>query len=403
MPLNTPVGVIVGFVTLCVGAAAQNLAIVDAKVYRSPVAPAEAHATILIRAGKIAAVGEKVHIPTGVPVLPCNGCIVFAGFWNSHVHFTGPQWEDAAHAPADQLTRDLQAMLTHSGFTTVVDLASDVNNTVALRKRVETGEVAGPRIYTAGFALYPPHGLPFYLEDMTASEHAKLQDPDSPAEAIRSVQRNIAQGSDVVKLFTGAYLNPNNITHMPMDIARAAVSEGHERHQLIFAHPSDLQGVRIAMESGVDVLAHAPDTIEGIDNTLVEDMAARHMAMIPTLKLFSGSSHIDRIRDIVSQFHAAGGRLIFGTDTGFLTDYDVREEYHQLALAGLTFRDVLSMLTTSPATEFGLSSAGSIRPGNDGDLTILSADPDAGDLRNFVRVAYTIRAGKVIFDSAHSR
>jgi hypothetical protein len=39
--------------------------------------------------------------------------------------------------------------------------------------------------------------------------------------------------------------------------------------------------------------------------------------MIPTLKLFSGSDHIDRIRDIVMQFHSAGGRLLFGTDTGF--------------------------------------------------------------------------------------
>src|ERR1017187_8564049 len=40
---------------------------------------------------------------------------------------------------------------------------------------------------------------------------------------------------------------------------------------------------------------------------------------------------------------------LFGTDTGFLTDYDVKEEYRQLELAGLSFHDVLAMLTTSPA------------------------------------------------------
>ena len=40
-------------------------------------------------------------------------------------------------------------MLTHSGFTTVVDVASDASNTVPLRRRIESGEVAGPNIYTS--------------------------------------------------------------------------------------------------------------------------------------------------------------------------------------------------------------------------------------------------------------
>jgi imidazolonepropionase-like amidohydrolase len=112
------------------------------------------------------------------------------------------------------------------------------------------------------------------------------------------------------------------------------------------------------------------------------------------------SGHIDRIRDIVMQFHIAGGRLLFGTDTGFLTDYDVSEEYRQLELAGLSFRDVLSMLTTNPAAEFNVSShAGSLRLGGDGDLTVLSAEPAVGDLRNFAHVLYAIRAGRVILEA----
>ena len=391
---------ILAFATLYGDAVAQNVAIADATVYLSPGAKAKAHTTILIHAGKIARIGSKLRIPSGVQVLPCNGCIVFAGFWNSHVHFTGRQWDQSERVPADQLSRDMQSMLTHSGFTTVVDLSSDPNNTTALRRRVERGEVAGPRIYTAGFGLFPPHGIPFYLDDLPAALLARLPQPATPAAAVEAVQQNQALGSDVVKLFTGSYLTPNNITHIPLDIARAAVSEGHRHSQLVFAHPSDLQGVRIAVDSGVDVLAHAPDTVGGVDDALVKEMVARHMAMIPTLKLFSGSDHIDRIRDIVMQFHIAGGRLLFGTDTGFLTDYDVSEEYRQLELAGLSFRDVLSMLTTNPAAEFNVSShAGSLRLGGDGDLTVLSADPAIGDLRNFAHVLYAIRAGRVIFEA----
>jgi imidazolonepropionase-like amidohydrolase len=177
------------------------------------------------------------------------------------------------------------------------------------------------------------------------------------------------------------------------------VRAGHDHQQLVFAHPSDLKGVQIAIEGGVDVLAPAPDTIEGVKADLVNEMVTKHMAMIPTLKPFSGSSHIGKIRDIIAQFHQAGGRLLFGTDTGYLTDYDVSEEYHQLQMAGLAFRDVLSMLTVNPAKEFHLEShVGQLRVGYDGDLTVLSEDPKQGDLQDFAHVVYTVRAGRVIFD-----
>jgi imidazolonepropionase-like amidohydrolase len=338
-----------------------------------------------------------------VQTLSCRGCVVFAGFWNTHVHFTGPQWNEASKIPANTLTQQMQAMLTHSGFATVVDTSSDRSNTVELRRRIEIGDALGPRIYTAGFGLYPPHGIPYYLDDLPASLLAKLPQPDTPAAAIGAVQQNVSMGTDIVKLFVGSYHSPDDIIHMPVDIARATVAEGHRHGQLIFAHPSDFEGLRIAMESGVDVLAHAPSKVDGVDDALIKTMVDRHMAMIPTLKLFSGGNHIERIREIVARFHAFGGTLLFGTDTGFLTDYDVKEEYRQLGLAGLSFHDVLAMLTTAPAARFKVSAhSGTIRTGNDGDLTILLTDPAAGELQNFSRVAYTIRAGRVIFDaSAH--
>jgi imidazolonepropionase-like amidohydrolase len=120
------------------------------------------------------------------------------------------------------------------------------------------------------------------------------------------------------------------------------------------------------------------------------------MAMIPTLKLFSGDSDVARIRTIVARFHQLGGKLMFGTDTGFLTDYDVKEEYRQLALAGLNYRDVLAMLTTAPAERFHVGDQkGRIAVGMMGDLTILSTDP-ATDPLAFTCVRYAIRGGKVI-------
>ena len=48
------------------------------------------------------------------------------------------------------------------------------------------------------------------------------------------------------------------------ETARAAVGAAHSAHELVFAHPSNLEGVLVARDSGVDVLAHAPDTVDGI-------------------------------------------------------------------------------------------------------------------------------------------
>lgn len=385
-------------IAFCSGVEAQDLAIVHAKVYASPGARPADDATILIRSGKITAVGTHVIIPRGVTTLPCGGCVALAGFWNTHVHFTETKWNDAAQLPAEQLTRQLQQMLTHSGFVTVVDAGSDPRNTIVLRRRIESNEVPGPHIYTAGAPLYPPNGIPYYLKDLPPQILVQLGQPATPAEADAMVERNIALGTDIVKLFTGSYVARGHVVPMSVTIARAAVEAGHRHGQLVFAHPSNLEGVRVAMESGVDVLAHAPDTVAGVDDALISQLVAHHMAMVPTLKLFSGDSDIARIRTIVAKFHQLGGQLMFGTDTGFLTDYDLTEEYRQLARAGLSYRDVIAMLTTAPAQRFRVAGhQGRIAPGMDGDLTMLSSDPASGDATAFTKVRYTIRKGQVLY------
>lgn len=394
-----------GFIlaALCLPAFAADLAITATKVYPSPGAVALSNVTLLIHDGTIAAVGQSVAVPSGATKISCSSCFVFAGFWNSHVHFTEPKWASAATESAPVLTKELQAMLTHSGFTTVVDTGSDIRSTSALRRRIDSGETLGPRIFTAGAPLYPPNGIPYYLSDLPPEIRAALPQPSTPADAEAAVKQNIAAGADLLKLFTGAYVSRDLIKPMPLDVARAAVAVAHANHQLAFAHPSNREGIRIAMDSGVDVLAHAPSEVKGIDDTLLSDLVAHHMSLIPTLKLFSGNPTIPRIREIVSKFHQRGGRLMFGTDTGFLTDYDLTEEYRQLALAGLTFPHVLTMLTTAPVKCFGLKQEGIIAVGQRGDLTILSADPASAGLTAFAKVRYTIRAGRVIFERPQAK
>jgi len=382
----------------------QNLVILDAKVYPSPHSQPLRNSTIVVRNGKIAAVGTKVALPVDAERIECSGCVVFAGFWNAHVHFTEAKWNDASHQKAAHLESSLEQMLTRSGFTTVADTGSDPLNTVALRSRIESGEVKGPRIYTSGFPLYPPHALPFYLENLPRELKNQLPQPQTPAQAVAAVQQNISSGTDIVKLFTGSIVGPGHIVPMPLSVATSAVAEAHRHHQLVFSHATDLAGVRIAISSGVDVLAHSPEVTQGIDQRLLQDLVVHHVSVIPTLKLFSGDKDTAAIRHAVVRFHQLGGTLLFGTDTGFLSDYGMDEEYRQLSLAGFTADEVLEMLTTAPAERFGVADrTGRIAIGMDADLTILSADPWNGGLTAFTHVEYTIRSGRVLYRTGDER
>jgi imidazolonepropionase-like amidohydrolase len=379
-------------------APAQDLAITHATVYATPEAQPLSDATVVIRHGVISGVGQHLRTPKGVETIACRGCAVLAGFWNAHVHFMEPKWIDARHQPAEKLAGQMSQMLTHSGFTTVVDTGSDGENTVALRRRVESGEVAGPRIFTAGIPIFPAHALPYYLADLPAELKAKMAQPETSSEAAAFVDRNRAAGSDIVKLFTGSIVRPDHVVPMQVDVARAAVEEAHRDGQLVFSHSSNLKGTQVAIDAGVDVLAHTPENTVGIDEAMLGRMLAQHMTIIPTLKLFSRDDTIATIRGLAYRYHELGGRLVYGTDTGFLTDYDQGEEFRQLAQAGFNFRDVLAMLTTAPAELFHLSkNEGKVMRGMRGDLTILSDDPGSGNPEAFTRVRYTICGGKVIW------
>ncbi len=385
------------------GPAGVPLVIRGAKLYPSPDAPAIEHATVLLRGDRVAALGPGLSVPPEARVVSGEGRVVTAGFWNAHVHFTEAKWRAAGRKPASVLRAQLTDMLTSRGFTTVVDTGSDPRSTMALRRRIESGELAGPRILTSGPGIFPPRGIPYYLAgSLPFWLRPFVPTPSRPAAAERIVKRNIARGADLLKLFTGSYIARGTVKTMPEPIARAAAAVAHSHRQLVYSHPSNLEGTRVAVSSGVDVLAHPPDTTEGVERSLLTKMVDRRMAMIPTLKMFAGavtsrSEYLEPIYDIVHQFHDLGGELLFGTDVGFMPDYSTEDEFRALARSGLDARGILRSLTTAPAQKFGGgSTAGTLAIGEPADLTVLDGDP-LDDVTAFSRVRATVRAGRAIY------
>ena len=385
-----------------------------ARIYAAPDQAPIDDGAILMQGGRILAVGPRDTATTrGARSFErCDGGIVVAGFQNSHVHFTEPKWEGADARPAAELAQALREMLTRYGFTTVVDTGSRVENTVALRSRIERGEIAGPRILTAGLPLYPEHGIPVYLRDMPAEFLATLPQPGSTDAALAAVQSNLDRGADATKLFAMTPQGGGRVAFMRPEIALVAADETHRRGLPVLVHPTDIEGIELAIEAGADILVHT--TIGGgqpvWDEGLVAKLVEQGIGVVPTLKLWRYELERAAVpADVVAQaladaaaqlraFSRAGGQVLFGTDVGYMTDYDPAEEYRQMARV-LTPMQILASLTTAPAARWKEErSRGRIAKGQDADLVVLNADP-AEDAAHFAGVRCTIRAGRAIFEA----
>jgi imidazolonepropionase-like amidohydrolase len=380
-------------------ASAQTLVLRGGSVYASPDAAPLLDAVVVVSGGVISAVGSAsdVQIPPDARVIDCAGKTVVAGFWNSHVHFTEAVWKSAADGPAAPLTAHMQEMLTRWGFTTVWDLGSDPADALPLRRRVNAGEVLGPNIFLLG-SIFPKDGHPAYLPaEMTLPETA---DPDLSAQLARSY---LGMGLDGIKLFTGSYKGEDKpVVNMDVAVAKAAVDVAHAQAKPVFAHPQNKAGVDTVIAAGVDVMAHtAPARDINIPPSNSRASIARDR-FDPDASLFTTvvldpnvTARIIRQPSINSGNFRKMAAVLFGTDIGFIKIYDTTLEY-ELMHRALSERQVLASLTTNPAQYFKAAKKGRVERGFDGDLVVLDGDPMA-DVRNLAKVAYTIRAGQIIY------
>ena len=205
-----------------------------------------------------------------------------------------------------------------------------------------------------------------------------------------------------MKLFTGAYMGSKPVVNMDVAVAKAAVDVTHAQGKPVFAHPQNQIGVDTVIAAGVDILAH---TSPG-QPTTAEQLAQFKLhgtALIPTLALFTTvvldpGTTARLVESGVGQLKAFsdnGGAVLFGTDVGFTKLYDTTLEY-ELMHRALSERQVLASLTTNPAQYFKAAKKGRVEKGFDADLAVLDGDPIA-DVRNLAKVAYTLRAGQIIY------
>jgi imidazolonepropionase-like amidohydrolase len=224
---------------------------------------------------------------------------------------------------------------------------------------------------------------------------------------VARVRRQIAHGADGIKIFAGA-ITAKGVLPMPLDLAKAMVEEAHKAGKPVFAHPSNQEGLDVALQSGVDILAHTAPMSGDWTPAFVAKLNGAHMALIPTLTLFDVEAKKARVSEEENEkwiakgvqelkaFVTGRGQVLFGTDVGYTDHFDTAEEYTLMARAGMDYRQILASLTTNPATRFHDTDRGRVAKGMKADLVVLEADP-AADVTAFAKVRKVIRAGTVIY------
>ena len=379
---------------------AGNMVITNVQVYASPTFDSVARATIVIKGGKIAEIvpGVPEDLDPALVHLDGRGRTVVAGFWNSHVHFSPPLWVGLEKLEEKELVRRLRSMLSNYGFTSVVDTGSNPFQTQWLRQQIADG-LPGPEILMAAGSFVGKDSSPAYLD-------IKLPELTTPEQASEQVAEVLELGSEGIKIFTGSFIGPGKVGHMTLPVVKAVTSVAHKHGKWVISHPQSLEGVRLAADGGVDILAHTAPDAGPWPKQLIDRLVSRNVALIPTLQLWRfeltragvAPQAVESFQQIgveqVRAFVEAGGEVLFGTDVGYMQDFDPTEEYLKMSQAGMSWRQILASLTTVPAKRFGRGT-GTLAVGQPANLVVLSRDPSQ-DATAFAAVDVTIRGGYVI-------
>jgi imidazolonepropionase-like amidohydrolase len=411
-PADRASAIVVALLTFATGARAETWALVGVRIIPSPSGKFVENGVVLGDGERLRAIGPRgsVHIPKGAREIETPGMTVVAGYWNVHVHFTDERWADAAHRPAEALSRACRDMVASRGFTTVVDLGSDPVNTAALQARARSLDC--PRILTSGASMYPVNGVPIYVREAIGDAvAAQLDQPATPEAARGVVRRNAASGAAAIKVFSGSWLGGDRTAAMDPAVVRAVVDEAHRSKLVVFAHPQSRAGLAAAVDGGVDVLAHTAPDAGPWTAEYVQQLVRRHVALAPTLSLWRVEADrgrmspdrrtrfIDAGAEELRTFAAGGGEVLFGTDLGYVPEADADEEVGRMSAAGMDWRAILKSLTTAPAARFRDSERGTLAPGRRADLVLIEGDPRQ-DVEALRRVRATWVAGREVFAAA---
>lgn len=383
-------------------------------------------ASVLVEDGRITAVGSGLTVPEGMPTHDCSGKWVMPGMIDVHTHVVmwggEANWGNILDTPDEYLMVRAASYLPwwlEGGFTTVLDALARRDMPFELRRAQRDGIVAGPRLLVAGPALVATGARGSFFGPREVSG------PHEARKAARE-QVSIYRNADVVKVMCTSEVLTGHVESrvqlIPEEVI-TMVDEAHRAGVATHCHAYGGPGVKLAIESGVDVIVHGqpigweppPNLDYGgwqssrkIDGGLYadSDYSGNYALMVengtkwaPTLSYYDliYNHHWDEFRSKVHPFICgrvenvalgmqenfrraidAGVQVACGTDAGMPFTYhgDSAYELELYVRFGMSTMEAITSATKNAAEALWIEDrVGTVEIGKLADLLVLSADP----------------------------
>ena len=370
--------------------------------------------------GRIATVGHRGDaVPIGAERIDLGARTLLPGLIDMHVHLTSDPtlsgykgleytdnfWTVVGVANARK-TLD-------AGFTTVRNVGSANYNDVALKQGIEGGYIPGPRIVPATYALGATGGhcdATEFPPSITVPGPQIANSPDGFRAAVRMVRK---YGAQVIKVcMTGGVLSKtDSVGGQQLSYAeiKAVVDEAHMLGMRVAVHAHGTAGINDALRAGVDTIEHASladaesfrlakehgawfdmdiyddDYIlaEGAKNGVFPESLAKEKAI--------GRKQ----RETFRAAHAAGVKMLFGTDGGVYPNGNNALQFATMVEWGMTPIEAIQAATKNAAEALDKTAdVGAIAVGRYGDLVAVDGNPLV-DVRTLQHPAFVMKGGVV--------
>jgi imidazolonepropionase-like amidohydrolase len=375
------------------------------------------NATVLISGDRIVKVGPagSVPLPPGTRTIAMNGKWLIPGLMNMHVHLGLKLPGAAGNALVNETdTQEVLRMAGNaresllSGVTTLRLVGEDHGTDFALRSAIESGEVIGPRIKTAGEVIVPTGG------------HGSLE-ADGPYGLAHVVREQIKSGADWIKIAISGGISDSHgaISAAPMtdEEMSTLIEVAHRNGIRVTAHNGSNEAAKQALRFGIDGFEHGYH----LNVAVLKDMKAKGVWLVPTIvvtqpgalefyhKIGSPPWYLERVK-VTGADHWAmlqnairlGVKIALGTDQFPFEPNDgttaTIAEAELYAKAGMTPLQALQAGTLQAAAMLEMSTdLGSISEGKFADIDALDADP-IKDIHALRTLNFVMKGGVVYRD-----